>query len=314
MSTFGRTVNKIWATSPRNLWIAGRRRGRQLLGKSDEGWNYSLEAVLASSKHMNPKMELERWERQWRICRRNGVGYLEAGFDFAGKSVVELGCGPVLGIGPVALFKGAEKFWYREPDLLRDVLESARIKERYFVPMYEELVSNYGRLATFDQWYSRLIETTAPLPDDADQLVDITLSNSVLEHIPDSELSEILKELYRASRPGGGFSHTVDFGPHGGRLSDVYLKDRRVKPHHLNLLRKSEMEHRIKTSGLKLSASILYKADEIDKDSVHESWKMCSIEDLQTRVMHFIGSRPGEQKTDIHLFETVQEARDHVSV
>jgi hypothetical protein len=284
-------VRTLWDLSPHEVWIKGRRKGRNLLGKTDRGWNYSLEAVLANPKHMNVKLEIERWERHWRVCRLHDIGHLEKEFEFAGKNVMELGCGPVLGCGPAALFHGADRFWYREPDLIRNALESPRIKKKYFVPLYEELVSNYGSKKTFDDWYSRVIELSSPLPDGAEQLVDITVSHSVLEHVLLSELSMVLSDLYRAARSESWFTHTVDFGPHGGRLSDVYVKSRHEKPAHINLLRKSEIEKRFADSGFELSASIVYKADEIGRERMHETWRTYSDEDLAARVMIFIGNR-----------------------
>lgn len=292
MRTLGGIVRRIWDKSPHEVWIKGRRRGRQLFGKTDCGWNYSLEAVLANRKHMNAKMEIERWERHWRVCRLHGMANLETKFEFAGKNVLELGCGPVLGCGPFALFHGAERFWYREPDLVRPALESVQIKEKYFMPLYEELVSNYGRKMTFDDWYQRAIELSGPLPARAQQIVDITVSNSVLEHIPPQDLLVVLTDLYLASRSGSWFSHTVDFGPHGGRLADVYTRNRHDKPKHLNLLRKSEIEHLLISTGFELSASVVYKADDIAQDALHETWSTYSLEDLSTRVMIFIGNRP----------------------
>lgn len=240
---------------------------------------------------MNPKFELERWERHWRICRLHGAGHLEHEFGFSGKNVLELGCGPVLGLGPFTLFHGAERFWYREPDLVRTALESTQVKNKYFVPAYEELVSNYGRKQSFDDWYARSIELSQPLPLGAERLVDITVSNSVLEHIPHAELLEALRDLHLASRCGSSFSHTVDFGPHGGKLSDIYARDRGNKPRQLNLLRKSEIERLFVQAGFALSAAVVYKADPIQKDSVHETWRTYSVEDLTTRVMIFIGGR-----------------------
>lgn len=292
MRALGGTIRKIWHHSPNDVWIKCRRECRKLFGRSDYGWNYSLEAVLANAKHMNPRMEIERWERQWRVCRVQGTGSIESSFHLVDKNVLELGCGPLLGCGPFALFQGAESFWYIEPDIVRPALESFQVKERYFVPMYDELVSNYGEKMTFDHWYSRVVESTAPLPTGAEQLIDITISNSVLEHISTQDLSMMLEDLYLASRSGSWFSHTVDFGPHGGRLSDVYSRNRHDKPAHLNLLRKSEIEDRFRASGFEISASVVYKADKIEHSSVHKTWANYSLDDLATRVMIFIGQRP----------------------
>ncbi|HEX3100258.1 MAG TPA: hypothetical protein VHQ01_00625, partial [Pyrinomonadaceae bacterium] len=124
MRTAGNILKKFWTHSADDLFVIAERRTRQLLGKGDLGWDYSLAAVLRSPKNMNTKLEIERWERQWRICRLNGLNDIENKFSLSGKTVLELGCGPVLGFGPIAIYRGAERFWYREPDFVRAVVES----------------------------------------------------------------------------------------------------------------------------------------------------------------------------------------------
>jgi len=210
MNTIKTIGRKLWQKSPADLFTIGARRIRHRLGNGDPGWDYSLEAVIKNPKHMNIKMEIERWERHWRICRLHGLGNVEKKFDFFGKSVLEVGCGPVFGCGPVALFKGAEKFWYQEPHLRRAVVESTAIKNKYFRPLHQELVANYRGQIGFDEWYARVIELSCPLQSGTTNVADLTISHSVLEHIPRGTLSSVLSALYEASRPGGWFSHTVD--------------------------------------------------------------------------------------------------------
>src|SRR5437879_2716783 len=164
MNTIKTIIRKLWQKSPADLFTVGRRRIGRRLGNGDHGWDYSLESVIKNPKHMNIKMEIERWERHWRICRLHGLGKVEEKFDFFGKSVLEVGCGPVFGCGPVALYKGAERFWYQEPDLRRTVVESTAIKNKYFRPFHQELVANYGRQMSFEEWYSRVMELSHPLP------------------------------------------------------------------------------------------------------------------------------------------------------
>ena len=180
MTTLRSTVRKLWQTSPADLSLIGKRRLRRRLGNGDHGCDYSLEAVLRNPKHMNIKLEIERWERQWRICRLQGLGDVEEKFDFSGKTLLEVGCGPVFGCGPIALFKGAKRFWYQDPDFHRTVVESQAIKKQYFHPLYQELIANYGKLMSFDDWYSTMMELGHPLQLEATGTVDITISHSVL--------------------------------------------------------------------------------------------------------------------------------------
>jgi SAM-dependent methyltransferase len=295
MNTIKTIIRKLWQESPADLFTVGRRRIGRCLGNGDHGWDYSLESVIKNPKHMNTKMEIERWERHWRVCRLHGLGNVEKKFDFFGKSVFEVGCGPVFGCGPVALFKGAEKFWYQEPHFRRAVVESTAIKNKYFRPLHQELVANYGGQISFDEWYARVIELSYPLQAGTANVADLTISHSVLEHIPRRTLSSVLIALYQASRPGGCFSHTVDLGPHGhgdSTLAGLYRMNRDAEPRHLNLLRKCDVESAIIDAGLDLTASVIYKADEIDPICVHKSWRRYSREDLATRVVFFLGRRP----------------------
>ena len=135
----------------------------------------------------------------------------------------------------------------------RTVVESTAIKNKYFRPLHQELLANYGGKLSFDEWYSRVIELSHPLPVGAAEAVDLTISHSVLEHIPRQALGSILSALYSASRPGGWFSHTVDLGPHGhgdGSLAALYRMDRDAEPPHLNLLRKCDLESAIIEAGM----------------------------------------------------------------
>lgn len=69
----------------------------------------------------------------------------------------------------------------------------------------------------------------------ADAAFDVTISNSVLEHIPDPEA--LTEEMIRITRPGGVFSHIVhlytsDTGAHDPRS---YLEDRKALPYWCHL-------------------------------------------------------------------------------
>ena len=118
-----------------------------------------------------------------------------------------------MGIGPLALHLGAEEFWYREPDLHRSVIESPEVKRRYFEPMLEELEANYGPHVDLGAWHRRVVASRPP--PDTKEAVDMTMSSSVLEHVPRRGLPTFLSDLSDAARPGSWFVHLVDFGPHG---------------------------------------------------------------------------------------------------
>jgi hypothetical protein len=157
------------------------------------------------------------------------------------------------------------------------------------------LLANYGRKLTFDEWYARVIELSHPLQPEMTEVADVTISHSVLEHIPRRTLPVFLRALSDASRPGGWFSHTVDLGPHGhgdGTLASLYRMNRDQELPHLNLLRKCDVESAMIDAGLDLRASVIYKADELNEICVHKSWQRYSRDDLATRVVFFLGMRP----------------------
>jgi ubiquinone/menaquinone biosynthesis C-methylase UbiE len=52
---------------------------------------------------------------------------------------------------------------------------------------------------------------TTGLPDGA---VDVAYSNTVLEHVPLSEIARIFAETYRILRPGGHMAHLIDLSDH----------------------------------------------------------------------------------------------------
>lgn len=290
-----RRVRKLWNTSPAELAVIVSRRCRNFLGTANNGWDYSLAAVVRNPKHMNTKLEIERWERMWRICKLRDRSELEGHFDFQGKVVLEVGCGPVLGVGPIALFRGAKNFLYKEPGLVRGALESKEIKQAYFAPLHSELVANYGDLMAFEQWYSKVIDLSRPFQIDTAYPVDLTVSHSVLEHIPRSIIENFVKELYEATKPGGWFVHIVDFGPHGhgdGQMVSLYKSDWQKELPNLNLFRKSDIENTLRGAGFEINASLPYKLDQLGDAYIHDTWRKYSSDDLAHRVVFIFGERP----------------------
>lgn len=291
-----RLIKQLWTSAPADICDRVKQRAGRLINRSSWDWEYTLSWVLKSSKDMDPKAHLERWERYWRVLGANGCEGLRAKFNFQDQSVMELGCGPLLGFGPIALFNGAREFHYHEPGLIRDVVESNQIKMTYFVPMHEELTANYGDRMSFDCWYERVVRHSVPVNFNQAASFDLVLSNSVLAHIQRSEIRQLLQQLWEISAPGSWFLHGIDFGAHGlpGGLQRLYeTVDRRTPAHGLiNLLRLSEMERELELASFEIVKSAAYKRDKIDGCNLHESWNSYSSGDLGTRVAIIIGKRP----------------------
>lgn len=112
-------------------------------------------------------------------------GDLRSLFSFDNKAVLELGCGPLLGWGPLVLFFGADV-----------------VKQQYFIPMRQELVANFGELLPFDEWFYRIQSRSQKMDLNGSSVIDITLSNSVLQHVPVEELKTLIGQLSQAAKPG----------------------------------------------------------------------------------------------------------------
>ena len=297
-----RLLYTLWTTAPVNIWERAQARVRKLFGKNSWAWDYSLNWVLKSQKHMNPKNNLELWERYLRVLVASNHKDLRQEISFENKAVLELGAGPLLGFGPIALFHGAKRFFYLEPGIVKAVVCSKEVKTRYFVPMYEELIANYGSKMGFDTWYERI--TQEALPANIEELsgIDLLLSNSVLEHIPKSELHSVLGKLNRLCAPAAWFLHAIDFGPHGtsDSLQSFYETINRESVTNrsiINFLRFSEVEAAIRKAQFNIMAKVVYKRDKIYKQSVHTSWNSYPLEDLSVRVALIVG-RTGDSMDD----------------
>jgi len=282
-------LKKLWHYSPAQFVNSLKWR---LFEHSE--WDYSLGQVLQSKKHMNAQYLIDRWERYWRVIEnKHGIG-IKHHFGFQKNTILELGCGPLFGWGPIAIFLGAEKYFYHEPELLRDVIYSDQVRRGYFYPLFEELVANFGNRMSFAKYYEKVINKCQP-GDFSDQAsADLILSNSVLEHIPKSEMQFLLDKLFFVTKPGGHYFHSVDFGSHGiggGGFGSIYAKDQAIDIRRINLLRKSEIEWMLKESGFRSIHTTIYRANDIARQAVHESWIEYSDDDLSARVVFFVGKK-----------------------
>lgn len=298
-----RILGKLWNSSPSDVAYLLRRRIKRLITPGEWDYDYSWDSIVNNPKLRNvrnSRLHIENWERLWRVINAKGHGSLRKLFGFQHKTVMEVGCGPLLGWGPLALFLGADFFFFYEPGLVPQVVASIGARDSYFVPMYEELVANYGEAMSFAEWYGRIKDNARGVDLDGNNLADLILSNSVLEHIARSEMKSLLQSLWNLTKPGGLHFHAVDFGPHGIRLSlqELYQEAReRVGSTQINCLRKSDLEKAFKNQAFVLSDVVVYKMDTIRTEQLHDSWRACSDLDLASRLVVFIctkSSTPGE--------------------
>ncbi|MGE4220505.1 MAG: methyltransferase domain-containing protein [Alphaproteobacteria bacterium] len=172
--------------------------------------------------------------------------------DFEGARVLELGAGPLLGWGPLALFRGASQFVAVDPGWRPEVLNDPEIAKAYFRPLWRDLSAIYGPRMDFPVFMQALRERAAAYAAPAhaaalDGHFDIVLSNSCLEHI--APLDETLKRIADLTAEGGRFLHLVDFGNHRptpGPFDGLYDRTpeaARRRRRDINLLRASDILH-----------------------------------------------------------------------
>ena len=108
--------------------------------------------------------------------------------DFEERRVVEVGCGPLAGFGPLAVFCGAALFESAEPEWDPALFFSAEVRERYLRLFHADLCALYGPRMDFDAFEAALRDRmrivrsgfeAAPIEGP----VDVVLSQSCLEHV-----------------------------------------------------------------------------------------------------------------------------------
>lgn len=179
------------------------------------GGRQGAEDSVLSALAKRPQAPLDFLSRYERILART-AGWQP--LEFAEKIVLELGCGPHLGFGPLAVYLGAECFVAADPTATPAIFESDALRNRYFLPLYKDLSAVFGAGQDFEGFWAALAKKTVFYADSTDVAkaypgaIDIELSNSCLEHIGD--LPRTLADLKGALSPTGRFLHAVDFGNH----------------------------------------------------------------------------------------------------
>ena len=282
---------KLWLTPPKNILNSVKRK--LSLNQNLPHYDYSLEYILESQKHMHTVSLIDRWERYWRVINNNSrEKNLKNNFNFKDKKILELGCGPLFGWGPIAIFHGANQYYYREPALKREVTLSKILKEKYFFPLYKELICEYPINLSFEEYYHKLKSSCLPMDFNGNSNLDIVLSNSVLEHIFIKDLNSLLSKIYNSCKDKALFIHIVDFGSHGkgGSGFGSLYKENRNKPNQiLNLLRKNDIEKYLINNGFTMIDSIVYRSETVDRKQIHYTWTEYSDIDLNAKTVLFIG-------------------------
>lgn len=262
---------------------------RRLLRQPVWEWDYSLPGILAKRKHLQPATLIDRWHRYWRVIERQATYERRDRFSFEGRTVLEIGCGPLLGWGPIAIFLGADAFVYEEPWLRREVLFADEIRDLYFRPLFEELTANFGHRNTFEGFLKAARDGALPLGTDVDS-VDVVLSNSTLEHIPREELPRLLLRCHQACSENAVYLHAVDFGDHRTHekgFGTMYQGPNQPQ-RQLSLLRKPDLEEVLREAGFSIDRAVVYRWAPASPS--HPDWQRYQARDLEARVVLFVGA------------------------
>lgn len=269
-------LSYLMTLTPLETWRIARNRLPGFRG----GPAWTPAELLSSAKHNRGIRFAELLLRQEAILART-LGW--APLTFEGKRVVEVGCGPLGGFGPLAIFCGAAEFLSAEPEWDADLFYSAAVAERYLRIFHADLVALYGARMSFEEFgaalRSRMKVTRggfekAPIAGP----VDVVLSQSVVEHV--FPLEATLAKLASIQGPATRFIHLADFGNHYPTLNpfeglyeqpaDAYIA-RRGRA--INCLRLPDVVSQFEAAGIKVRAVATREAKASYRGSIDPWWR-----------------------------------------
>ena len=115
-------IKRLWELPPQEVARKIRQRCR---GRSTS----SVEDTLRSPKQMRPQRPYDSLSRYEAILARV-AGWVP--LEFRDRNIVEIGCGPLLGFGPIAIFLGCRSFTAIDPGLDIAVVHHSEIQEKFF--------------------------------------------------------------------------------------------------------------------------------------------------------------------------------------
>lgn len=266
----------LLSLTPRESWRILRHRVPGLRG----GPSWQPNELIYSSKHGRGIRFAELLLRQEAVVRR---AMPWEPLDFDGRRVVEIGCGPLGGYGPLAIFCGASSFESAEPEWDPQLFQSPEVVEKYHFIFYADLVALYGERMDFAEFLKRLRERMNIQRCGFEKFVaggkaDIVISQSCLEHVfPIEGTMDKLAEIQtRATR----FLHLVDFGNHyptGNPLDGLYERPRddyiarRGKA--MNLLRAPDIDALFRNRNIPARVVPSRNVKETYRGTIHPWWR-----------------------------------------
>lgn len=211
----------------------------------------------------DPRISRPQWTREFldRYEALAGPGCAWLPLRFAGRRVLEIGCGPFGGWGPLAVFRGAAAYVGADPALDPALLFEDRLAAAYLAPLFADLAGHAeggDATAAMESFRARARYLAAPIEAlDDERRFDLVLSNSCLEHIDD--FAGFVPQLVRRLAPGARMLHLVDFSNHRDKeapFAAVYEMPPDAYHHrfgrHINLLRAPDMQAALEGEGLRV--------------------------------------------------------------
>ncbi len=248
----------------------------------------------APAKHLKPQRMVNFLMRTEKIVQRHQADWC---LDFEGKRVLEIGGGPVLGFAPIAVFLGCEKYVLVEPFHNPEIIKHKKVR-KYFEAVHSDLTSLYGQRMSREEFMQALDKKVEVFNKEIEKFVvgskfDISLSQSVLEHVQDADAA--VNKLAEVMAPGASFMHLVNFGNHRGTndpFQDMYTQSREAYHENfgklINLLRVNDVERLFEKHQLS-ALSLPYVVRDSLEAKPSQSWSdRYTLNDLLTRVVIFV--------------------------
>ncbi|WP_461208683.1 methyltransferase domain-containing protein [Desulfocurvus sp. DL9XJH121] len=254
-----------------------------------------LERILFNSKAMRSQKVFDFLNRYELVLER-ATGWERLRFE--GAAVMEVGCGPLLGFLPLAVFCGARECVAVEPGFNPGVLQDARFEKRYFQNLWNDLVNLFGERMNFAAFMAGVrsvrVCDAGILDADFQGRFDVFLSNSCLEHV--HPLEESLARLGACAAPGARCLHLVNYGNHAGTaypFKGLYTREPeawfKANGRELNLKRHPDVAKALAASGFEVQAHVMNTASGLAEEPAPWWRERYVEEDLLKRVVLYGG-------------------------
>lgn len=244
------------------------------------GGSWTAAELLSSAKHSRGIRFAELLLRQEAIVRRHMAW---EPIDFSGRRVVEVGCGPLAGFGPLAIFCGAASFESADPEWDEALFLSEAVANKYLRVFHADLVGLYGARMGFEDFIAALsqritVHRTAFDRAPIEAPVDIVLSQSCLEHV--FPLEATIGKLAAIQTPQTRFMHLVDYGNHyptGSPFDGLYDQPpddyiaRRGKA--INLQRAPDVLNLFLASKIPAASIASRVLESVPAETIHPWWR-----------------------------------------